>query len=206
MDCKTSLKLFFITSNSPQLVRIEFNAGLGQAPRIGVRGLGVPGCYLPFRWTSISQSLSIFFVTVVSRMHESEFNEATLSGGQGTPASSLARFIAKRTEGWLLDIFDYDMHGNTYLAKIMSPKNYNQTLPGPFEVYYKPKFLPPANIRIMVDNCDITDKSQLIEETLKSLTNAWIPSIRNDKSIMRDYLKNFVSPQLIQLEETRAAS
>lgn len=180
MQRSTYLKLHFATAGTPQLMRIEFDCPCLEQRNIGIRGNDVPAGTLPFRWSTSTQALALFFVKTVQLMHKDTKGAPVLEGYSGCPAATLSRLLTKRPDGWLLDVFGYGPNGRTLLSRILLCRNYSRSLPGPIQIFMRSGLLHPSEIEILLDNEDITEDAPAISSLIHMLEKTWTPNLNHE--------------------------
>lgn len=182
MSNETTLELYFVGKSKPELLRTVFNTASLKRRVVGIRGTDVPIGTNPFRWTTSTHALALFFTKSVLRLSEGDFQMPIVHGFGMCPAATLSRLLTARTDGWLLDIFGHDAAGRTLLAKILLCKNYRLKMPGPIQVFMRGGFLSPEKINIFLDDQNITKDYPSLNNLSASLEQTWTPGVAKDRA------------------------
>lgn len=177
MQYQTSLELYFAGGSAPELMKTVFALGSGEQQIIGMRGISVPRGVHPFRWTTSSQALALFFVKMLEFWHQRLEHTPIFEGRSKCPAVSIGHLLKKRPDGWLLDAFGYDACGKTLLSRILFCRNYKRTLPGPMQIFAKSSFLHPSQIRIHLDGEEVSNNLEALSELRINLERTWTPGL-----------------------------
>ena len=130
---------------------------------IAVRGKtsGAYRCTGSFQWTPAVKAVCLLFAKAVARSTGApDFTAPTISGGRGSPASSLDYAIDKEPQ-WLCDMFGLDESGKTNLRRLLLRSNPGGKRPGPVSISLNESILPVTNIKVLVNSMPVQDRKFL---------------------------------------------
>lgn len=157
-----------------QLWETSFKSQLFSTVQISVRGKTSGACFCTgtFQWTSAVQGLSYLILkTLIHTQSNSNQSIPSISGGQGSLASSLDHAISKQTI-WLQDMFGVDYSGTIHAKRLLLRTNSNRKRPGPVIIAINKNYLPYTKIKVQIDS-DINPGIDKLSNLAKAiLTNA----------------------------------
>jgi len=136
-----SLKLYFELG---ELSEVVFHDGLGNEPRVCVRGKtsGPSRSAGSFQWTSAVKALSVMAVRTALNP-----KEALIQGEGSSLASSLDYAISKQPL-WLSEMFGWDNKGVSLARRLILRSNPERKRPGPVTLGFNQLYMPPSAISI----------------------------------------------------------
>jgi len=152
----------------------------GELVTVRGSGLVLPPPVGNFRWSQGVQALTAFFLRAASSdTSKASRYEPKLIGRAGTPAASMDYAISKSVN-WLHDMFGTDSRGRSYIRRIVRRANADRKMPGPVELYLNDKVLPPAAIRVYLDDVRLTDWNEL-REMAERVEEAWYQQYKKNR-------------------------
>jgi len=140
------MRTFNLSFAEGELIQASFKESASAAERVSVRGK-VPGAYRDvgtFQWTSAVRAVALLALRAAISPQC-----ARISGGAGSPASSLDYALSKQPL-WLLDLFGCDRTGVSYARRIFLRTNSERKRPGPVVVALNDVYLPSSSIGIFL--------------------------------------------------------
>lgn len=175
------LELHFGKAESFELIKTVFKAPTLNTPIVGIRGNHAPSGVVSFRWTKTTHAIAMFFLKAREIHFTNQLPAPALQGTKGDPVTSIARLLHKRMEGWIIDLFGADIQGRPLLSKIILCCNYLGKRPGPMQVFLRTNYLAPQNIRVFLDEREITDRQTEMQALTKSMEAAWKRAVQVEK-------------------------
>ncbi len=179
MNNDLTLELHFSSIDAPELIQTRFVCPRLDMHIIGIRGCNVPNFAVPFKWGVASHALCLFFVKTVDFYNNNKLNQCILSGVSKSPANTITNLLYKRPTCWLLDLFGVDISGRSLLKRPILCCNALKRRPGPIKVYFRTGFYKAENIRIYIDqkdiSRDITKDTAAISLLSQNLEQTWHP-------------------------------
>lgn len=169
------LELYFVSGDSPELIKTRFLAPSYSEFITGLRGCNVPQSAVPFKWGTASHALSLFFVKSVEFFLDNRLDEMILEGKARSPANTIANLLYKRPTCWVLDLFGVDTSGRSLLKRPILCCNALKRRPGPIQVFFRKGLCNPERIRIFCDDIDITEDREVIKGLRENLELSWQP-------------------------------
>jgi hypothetical protein len=153
----TRMHLEFFKGVSIELDEIEFLYPSQKESILSVRGKSAPGRFADgtFQWTSALQGLAVLFLK-----HAAGREHFVLSGGPGSPASSVDFAISKQPR-WIEEVFGTDKQGISFIRRIVTRKNSNLKRPGPVSIGLSSSPLSRVLISVSVNGRVVEDKAEL---------------------------------------------
>jgi len=155
----------FSIERGPTLEKVRFKHPLLTEPeRNSIRGksAGAYRGYHTFQWTPAVQALCLLFLrTRLCRTGRGSASPGeVLSGGAGSPASSLDYAVSKQPL-WLLDMFGIDKQGNPLVRRILDRTNPERKRGGKVCIGVNPSHIASRDIHIRVAEREIADPAAL---------------------------------------------
>lgn len=190
------LELYFSGSETPQLVKSIFTQHRQHKEITAVRTYGMlPERFVAFKWTPCTMALALFFLRATYMIKEDHPSPILLEGYRQTHAACLAAKLWKWDQAWVNDMFGSDKAGNPYLRQIITGINIRQWTKGPIQLFLRTSILPVENIRVFIEDCEVTNQKHTLKKVASLIEAAWKPGNNG---------RNFLSSK--DLSDRRASS
>ncbi len=151
--------LWFSGAVNPELIQFSFRHPIHRNERFSYRGKtgGAHNEQGSFQWTPAVQALALFFLKCIAR---SDASETALSGGYGSPATSLD-FAINKQPVWLQDMFGVAVDGTCLIHRLVLRTNPGSKRSGPVELNLNVRQLSPEGITVYLGDERVTDSKRL---------------------------------------------
>lgn len=151
--------LFFFNEVKPTLIETRFEHPISGS-RQCVRGKtgGAYSGYGCFQWTSAVSAMTS--LALQSAAYQEGQKIPLLLGERSSPASSLDYSLSKLPV-WVLDMFGTDSRGRAIAQRLFRRSNPERKRPGPVIISINSHELSPKNIKVYLNNQQITDSSKI---------------------------------------------
>lgn len=172
----SALHLYFSGAEAPSLYQTFFsNRITGESIR-GIRGRYAPPEAKTFFLGQASQGLSIFFVRALLGHHtQVDPSLPVLTGGRGSPAAAIANLLEKHTFSLPHELFGNVSPNRPRLGRMIYSTNSRLTRDIPLCVFLRESILPRSDIRIFIDDIEITSDMSALRSLEAGLIKAFIP-------------------------------
>lgn len=173
---RTDLELYYNNKNIPELNKTVFSSLEFKKSITGYRTHGVvPKGISGFKWTPCTKALALFFTN--AKILIPQFGESTplLTGNRQSPAHSLSARLWKRDYAWIHDIFGTHTDGSPYMRQLILGINIRQKIQAPTQLFLQTKILKVENIKIFIENKEVTNNLTILKRISAQLTNSWQP-------------------------------
>jgi hypothetical protein len=114
-----------------------------------------------FQWSAAVRAFSLLMVKAARAVSVGDsLAKVNLTGGQGSLASSLDYALVKQPD-WALDMFGFDIYGQSYLRCLLRRTNSERKMPGPVIIGLNPNALIGSVLEIKVNGLSLTHPEQL---------------------------------------------
>ena len=170
------LELYFSGSKTPQLVKSIFSQHRQHKEITAVRTYGMlPEGFSAFKWTPCTMALALFFLRATYMVQDDTPSPILLEGYRRTHAACLATKLWKWDQAWVNDMFGSDKAGNPYLRQIITGINIRQWTKGPIQLFLRTSILPVENIRVFIEDREVTNQKHTLKKIASLIESAWKP-------------------------------
>lgn len=159
--CGCQLKLWFVSFDSPSLLRSEFSRpGSDLAVCVRGRTAGVFGDSGTFGWTSAVRAICA--IALRAKLNSMDPHSICyIEGGRGSLAASIDYALAKQPS-WLCEMFGVSAGGEAFAKAAFLVSNPSRRRPGPVSVSVNKRQIPSSEIEIFLDGQSVTRQDLLL--------------------------------------------